>query len=120
MQKKSESAVLHQFLVIDMAGVSSYVDGLRLHRSFIFGIAHLDEFAMIARVECDLLVLCQRLVDEHRNPIKISEWRHRSHFTIGEDVSKISLRCEEYLVRLQGSFCLFQTDVCVGRDDEHH
>jgi len=52
------------------------------------------KFEMRAGVEGDLLVAGQRRVRINAESIEVSEWRHRSDFTIQEAIFEVALTCE--------------------------
>ena len=56
----------------------------RKHECGKVPIAHADRVRMGPSLEDDLLVLRERLIDIHREPIEVAEWRHGAQLAVGK------------------------------------
>jgi hypothetical protein len=68
----------------------------RKHECGKVSIAHADRVRMGPGLEHNLLVLRERLVDVHREPIEVAEGRHHAQLAVGKQVLHDDIISLEY------------------------
>jgi hypothetical protein len=69
----------------------------RKHECGKVSIAHADRVRMGPGLEHNLLVLRERLVDVHREPIEVAEGRHRAYLAVGKQLFDLLLGRKPHL-----------------------
>jgi hypothetical protein len=66
-------------------------------------VAHTDRFRMCPCLEDDRIVLSERAIDEHGEPIKDPEWWHSAQIAVREEIFKLLLGRESHMVVMNTS-----------------
>lgn len=66
----------------------------RFGQPLVIRNAHPDDVAMGSDCECDELFCSDSRIPQKRHLMRLSERRHSSQFTVGEDPGKFALICQ--------------------------
>ena len=83
-------------------------------------VAHTDRFRMGTGLEDDRIVLRERVIDEHGEPIEDSEWWHSAQFAVREEVFKLLLGRESHMVGHEYVFEAVEIYDAAGWEHGHH
>lgn len=92
----------------------------RKHESGKVPVAHADRFRMGPGLEDDLLVLRERLIDVHIEPIEVAEGRHRAQLAVGKQACDLILGREPHVVGCKDSSQAMEIHIPTGRQHCHH